>query len=78
MLIGGGGREAVHRAGQPAGGESQRVPGVAEAYGPRMTLIAGGVISMAATVVMTYVLARHRRVQIRSYLRPAELARMAA
>jgi predicted MFS family arabinose efflux permease len=51
---------------------------VAEAYGPRMTLIAGGVISMAATVVMTYVLARHRRVQIRSYLRPAELARMAA
>jgi MFS family permease len=51
---------------------------VAEAYGPRMTLIAGGVISMVATVVMTYVLARHRGVQVRSYLRPAELARMAA
>ena len=51
---------------------------VAEAFGPRMSMIAGGVISMVATIVMTFLLARHRGVQVRHYLRPAELARIAA
>jgi MFS family permease len=51
---------------------------VAEVYGARMAIIAGGVISVVATVVMTFLLARSRGVQVRSYLRPAELARTAA
>jgi MFS family permease len=51
---------------------------VAETYGARMTLIAGGVISVAATVVMTLLLARYRGVRVRACLRPAELARIAA
>ena len=51
---------------------------VAEAYGARMAMIAGGVISVAATVVMTFLLARSRGVQVRTYLRPAELARITA
>ncbi len=51
---------------------------VAEAFGARMSMIAGGVISMLATIVMTCLLARHRGVQVRHYLRPAELARIAA
>ncbi len=51
---------------------------VAEVWGPRMSMVAGGVISLAASVVMTYFLARKRGVRVRSYLRPAELARLAA
>jgi MFS family permease len=51
---------------------------VAEAYGARMSMIAGGVISVIATVVMTVLLARYRGVRVRAYLRPAELARIAA
>ncbi len=51
---------------------------VAEAFGARMSMIAGGVISMLATIVMTCLLARYRGVQVRHYLRPAELARIAA
>jgi len=51
---------------------------VAEAYGARVSLIAGGVISVVATVVMTALLARYKGVRLRSYLRPAELARIAA
>jgi MFS family permease len=51
---------------------------VAEVWGPRMTMVAGGLISLVATGVMTYLLARKRGVQVRSYLRPAELARLAA
>ncbi len=51
---------------------------VAEVYGARMALIGGGVISVAATVVMTLLLARRRGVPVRAYLRPAELARIAA
>ena len=50
---------------------------VAETYGARMAMIAGGVISVAATVVMTLLIARSRGVQVRNYLRPAELARIA-
>jgi MFS family permease len=51
---------------------------VAQAYGARMALIAGGVISVTATVVMTFLFARSRGVPVRTYLRPAELARIAA
>ena len=51
---------------------------VAEVWGPRMSMIAGGLISLVASVVMTYFLARKRGVHVRSYLRPAELARLAA
>ena len=51
---------------------------VAEAYGARMAMIAGGVISVAATVVMTFLLARSRGVPVRNYLRPAEPGRVTA
>jgi MFS family permease len=51
---------------------------VAAAFGARMSLIAGGVVSLAATVIMTTLLARWRGIQLRHYLRPAELARIAA
>jgi MFS family permease len=51
---------------------------VAEVWGARMSMVAGGVISVLATMVMTVLLARRRGVQIRTYLRPAELARLAA
>jgi MFS family permease len=48
---------------------------MAEAYGTRMSLIAGGVISAAAAVVVAVLLARYRGVRLRAYLRPAALAR---
>jgi MFS family permease len=51
---------------------------LAEAFGARMAIIAGGLISVVATVVMTVLFARHRGVPVRTYLRPAELARIAA
>jgi MFS family permease len=51
---------------------------VAEVWGPRMSMVAGGLISLVASVLMTYFLARKRGVHVRSYLRPAELARLAA
>ena len=51
---------------------------VAQAAGPRTSIIAGGLISLLATVVMVYLLARKRGVRVRSYLRPAELARITA
>jgi hypothetical protein len=54
---------------------------VAEIFGARMSVIAGGVISAAATLVLGFILARRRGLRIRAYLRPAELAsllRMAA
>jgi predicted MFS family arabinose efflux permease len=51
---------------------------VAEMYGARLSMIGGGVISLVATVVMTCLLARYRGVQLRSFLRPAGLARIAA
>jgi MFS family permease len=49
---------------------------VAEVFGPRMVLISGGLISLAATVAVGLVLARRGDVRIRSYLRPARLARL--
>jgi len=51
---------------------------VAETYGARMSMIAGGVISVLATMVITFMLAHRRGVQVRSYLKPAELARITA
>ena len=51
---------------------------VAEEFGPRMSVISGGVISVVATVVVICMLAHRRGVQVRSYLRPAELARIVA
>ncbi len=51
---------------------------VAEVFGARMSLIAGGVISVVATVVIGAMLARTRRVRVREYLRPRQLARLVA
>ena len=51
---------------------------VAETYGARMSVVAGGVISAAATLILGFVLARRRGVQVRSYLKPAELASIVA
>jgi MFS family permease len=46
----------------------------AEVFGPRMSLLAGGVISGLATAVIGFMLARSRGARIREYLRPARLA----
>jgi cell division protein FtsW (lipid II flippase) len=51
---------------------------MAEAYGARMSLIAGGVISAAAAVVVAVLLARYRGVRLRAYLRPTALAQAAS
>jgi MFS family permease len=51
---------------------------IAEDFGPRMAIIAGGLISVVATVVVGLVLVRRRGVPARSYLRPAQLARLVA
>jgi MFS family permease len=51
---------------------------MAETYGTRMSLIAGGVISAAAAVVVAVLLARYRGVRLRGYLRPSELAHAAS
>jgi MFS family permease len=48
---------------------------VAEVAGARLSMIAGGVISMLATVVIAAVLARNGNIRVRSYARSAELAR---
>jgi MFS family permease len=47
---------------------------VAQAYGARMSMIAGGVISLVATVVIGYVLARSRGITLRSYARRGVVA----
>ncbi len=51
---------------------------IAEEFGARMSVISGGVISLVATVAVTCLLARMRGTHVRSYLRPAELARIVA
>jgi MFS family permease len=51
---------------------------MAAEYGTRVSLIAGGVISAAAAVVVAFLLARHRGVRLRGYLTPAALARAAS
>jgi MFS family permease len=51
---------------------------IAEEFGARMSVISGGVISLVATIAVTCLLARMRGTHVRSYLRPAELARIVA
>ena len=51
---------------------------VAEVFGPRMVLISGGLISLAATVAVGLALAYRSDDAARSYLRPARLARLLA
>jgi MFS family permease len=49
---------------------------VAEVFGPRMVLISGGLISLAATIAVGAVLAHRDGIRARSYLRPVRLARL--
>ncbi len=51
---------------------------VAQQFGPRMSLLAGGAISAVAAVVVAGLLAHSRRVRVRDYLRPRALARLMA
>ena len=51
---------------------------VAEQVGTRMSMIAGAAISVAAAVVVATLVARHRGVPVRSYLRHPRLVRTAA
>src|SRR6266545_2219986 len=64
----------VFLGGAPLG--SPMVGWVAEQFGPRMSLLAGGVISAAAAGVIGLLLARRRGIGARDYLRPGALARM--
>jgi MFS family permease len=49
---------------------------IAEVFGPRMSIISGGLISVIATVVVGLLLAHRSGVRARSYLRPVQLARL--
>jgi len=51
---------------------------IAEQFGPRMSMVCGGLISVAATAAAGIMLARRRGTPVRRYLRPAELARIVA
>jgi MFS family permease len=51
---------------------------VAEQFGTRTSMIAGAAISVAATVVVAALVARYRGVPVRTYLRQARFARVAA
>jgi len=62
----------VFMGGAPIG--SPLVGWAAEAFGPRMSLLAGGVISGLATAVIGLMLARSQGARVRDYLRPARLA----
>jgi MFS family permease len=64
----------VFLGGAPLG--SPLVGWVAEEFGPRMSLIAGGIISVVATVTIGLLLARRRGVQVRDYLTKTELTRL--
>jgi MFS family permease len=61
----------VFLGGAPIG--SPLVGWAAEAFGPRVSLLAGGVISGVATAVVGLMLARSRGKRVREYLRPARL-----
>ena len=63
----------VFLGGTPLG--SPLVGWAAEQFGARASLVVGGVISAAAAVAVAVLLARARGARIRSYLRPAALAR---
>jgi MFS family permease len=64
----------VFLGGAPAG--APLAGWIGEVLGPRMSMIAGGMISAVAVVVIAAMLSRARGVRPRSYLRPAQLARM--
>ena len=66
----------VFLGGAPLG--SPLVGWAAEVFGPRMSLVAGGVISGVATVVIGILLARTGSLRLRERLRPARLARAAS
>jgi len=51
---------------------------IAQLFGARMSLLGGGIISVAATVVVAGLVARSRGVPVRSYLRQARPVRVAA
>ena len=51
---------------------------LAEEFGPRISMVCGGVISAAAAAAIALLVARSRGVQVRRYLRPAALARILA
>jgi len=51
---------------------------VAEQFGTRLSVIAGAVIAVAASLVVGVLVARHRGVPVRSYLRQAAFSRTAA
>jgi MFS family permease len=48
---------------------------VAQEFGTRLAMAAGGIISIIAAVVVGVVVARHRGVPVRRYIRPVSLAR---
>ncbi len=66
----------VFLGGAPLG--SPLVGWVAEQYGARMSLVAGGVISALAAAAVGLLLARRRGVAVRDAVRPRELARLVA
>jgi MFS family permease len=51
---------------------------IAAAYGPRASILFGGAVALIATVVVGLVLAHRSGVRARSYLRPAQIARLMA
>jgi MFS family permease len=51
---------------------------IAEQFGPRMSMVCGGLISVAAAAAAAIMLAHHRGTPVRRYLRPTELARLVA
>ncbi len=51
---------------------------VAEQFGPRVSLLAGGGVSALAAVAVAAMLSRSHRVRMRDYLRPKMLARLVA
>jgi MFS family permease len=65
----------VFLGGAPAG--APLAGWVAEMFGPRASMIAGGGISVVATVTVALLLAHRRGTPARSYLRPARLAQLA-
>jgi len=64
----------VFLGGAPLG--SPMVGWLAEQFGARMSLIAGGLISVAAAGLLAIMLAHSRAVRVRDYLRPRELLKI--
>jgi MFS family permease len=49
---------------------------IAQEWGPRLSMVSGGVISVVATVAVAFLLAHRRGEQVRTYLRPAQVVRV--